>query len=551
MDTEVSHRSVLPSRIRGILKYSIYVARLLLAVAGLLLRMPMLLHDAFIRSAQSHPRKLFISDRSLGKRVTFRKALISVFALSRKLRLGRGSDESRCLGIMLPNSAGSVLAVLAGLVAGRVPVMINYATGAERNAAFAMRRCNLSTVITSERFLKKLECPRLDGMIYLEEIVAGLSRGDKLRAAARALVPRVLSGTSVSGQGENDAAAIVFTSGSEGDPKPVVLSHRNIEFEIDAMADVFGLKQSDSMLANLPFFHVFGLTVNLFIPATRGLTMATHVTPLDYSAICRTIREEGLTIAASTPAFWWGYLRASRVGDFETLRIAVVGADKCPDSLREECLELHGVVLREGYGATETSPVISVNLDGADRPGSVGRPLPGVTVRIENIETGDDCAPGVTGRVLVSGELVMKEYLDDPEATNRAVRAGWYDTGDLGYIDEDGFLWLAGRLTRCVKVAGEMVSLWRVEEILTRSLPPGGECCVVAVPDERRGSRIAAVVSCPVDERTVAKQMATELPRVAVPKTFIAVDELPKLGSSKVDFRAAARLAAEAIKETR
>jgi len=509
--------------------------------------LPVLLHHAFIRSARARPRKVFIADRSLRQRLTFRTALISVFALSRKFRTHPDSSESRLLGILLPNSAGSVLTILAALVAGRVPVMINYATGAERNTLFAKRRCGLSTIITSGTFLDKLACPRLEGMVYLEDISGGLSTVDKLKAAALALVPTPLAGRFVHRCDENDAAAIVFTSGSEGDPKPVVLTHRNIDFEVNAMVDVFHLEDRDAMLANLPFFHVFGLTVNLFIPATRGLTMATHVTPLDYSAICKTIREERLTIAAATPAFWWGYLRASRVGDFETLRIAVAGADKCPESLRTECMELHGVPLREGYGTTETSPVISANSSAADRPGSVGRPLPGVEVRIESVETGENCAAGETGRILVKGDLVMKEYLGDPEATMRAVRAGWYDTGDLGYLDEDGFLWLSGRLTRCVKVGGEMVSLWRVEEILDRFLPPGAVCCVVAVPDERRGSRIAAVVTCDVDERTVMQRMATELPRMAVPKTFVRVDEIPMLGSSKVDFRAAQRLAAASM----
>ncbi len=505
--------------------------------------MPVLLHHAFIRSARARPRKLFIADRSLGRRLTFRKALISVLALSRRLSVDTASGESRLLGVMLPNSAGSVLTILAALVAGRVPVMINYATGAERNASFAVRRCDLSTIITSERFLEKLDCPRLEGMVYLEDIAGSLAKSDKLMAAALAFVPTSLARALVHRCDENDAAAIIFTSGSEGDPKPVVLTHRNISFEVDAMAEVFHLEEGDSMLANLPFFHVFGLTVNLFTPATKGLTVATHVTPLDYSSICRTIREERLTIAAATPAFWWGYLRASRVGDFETLRIAVAGADKCPDSLRAECMELHGVALREGYGATETSPVISSNSDDGDRPGSVGRPLPGVEIRIESVETGEACPAGETGRILVRGDLVMKEYLGDPQATMRAVRAGWYDTGDLGYLDEDGFLWLSGRLTRCVKVGGEMVSLWRVEEVLDRFLPPGTACCVVAVSDERRGSRIAAVVTSDVDEREVVRHMAAELPRVAIPKMFIRVDEIPMLGSSKVDFRAAQRLA--------
>jgi len=238
-----------------------------------------------------------------------------------------------------------------------------------------------------------------------------------------------------------------------------------------------------------------------------------------------------------TPSFLWGYLRKSEPGDFKSLRLVVCGADKCPDALRQEFLERHGITLYEGYGTTETSPVISVNMPGNDRPGSVGKVLPDVEVRIENYETGKDCKPGETGRIMVKGALVMKGYFDDLEETSMRIRHGWYDTGDIGFSDEDGFLWHSGRLKRFVKIGGEMISLVKVENELERLLPEGASCCVVEVPDALKGAKIIAAVTRPLDEKMVLKQMAEQLPNLALPKEFVIIEELPRMGSGKIDFR--------------
>jgi acyl-[acyl-carrier-protein]-phospholipid O-acyltransferase/long-chain-fatty-acid--[acyl-carrier-protein] ligase len=425
--------------------------------------------------------------------------------------------------------------------------MINYATGAERNAEFAKRRCGFGTIVTSRVFIEKLGCPELDGMIYVEDILESLSGAAKLWATVRAALPAWFLRRLVHPGRDDQIAHIVFTSGSEGDPKPVCLTHRNIAFELEALKEVFGLTEEDSMLASLPFFHVLGLTANLWSPIYVGMAMATHVSPLEYARVAHTIRDEGITIAAGTPTFWWGYLRASEPGDFQTLRVAVVGADRCPDALRAGFTEKHELPLCEGYGATETSPVICVNTPETNKPGSVGKPLRGVEVRVEDVETGEECAVGESGRVLAKGDLVMDGYLNDREATTRAIRAGWYDTGDLGYLDADGYLWLTGRLTRCVKVGGEMVSLSHVERTLAALLPEDDSCCVVALPDPKRGSRIVAVLTGEHDESELTKKLAEELPRVAIPKEFVRVDEVPTLGGTKVDFRAAGELAASLL----
>ena len=209
------------------------------------------------------------------------------------------------------------------------------------------------------------------------------------------------------------------------------------------------------------------------------MTMVTYANPLDFQTISNIAREEKPTIMVGTPSFFWGYLNKSEPGDFKTLRLMVAGADKCPDALREGYMKKHGVTLLEGYGATETSPVISVNSHEFNRPGSTGKVIPNVQVRIENFETGEECKTREVGKILVKGDSVMKGYYDDPELTAEALVDGWYNTGDMGYFDEDGYLWHAGRFKRFAKIGGEMVSLVKVENTLEKFLPDGSIllCC--------------------------------------------------------------------------
>jgi len=206
-------------------------------------------------------------------------------------------------------------------------------------------------------------------------------------------------------------------------------------------------------------------------------------------------------------------------------------------SLSEAFRKKHEVEVLEGYGATETSPVIATNVPGANRPGSVGKPLANVQVRIRNYETNEDCAPGEVGKILVKGGGVMKGYFDDLEETSLRIRNGWYDTGDMGCLDEDGYLWHAGRLKRFVKIGGEMVSLVAVEEALLKMLSDGHECCVVEIPDARKGSKIVAATTQKLNRKHVLQHLADELPNIAIPKNFVVLTELPKMGSGKVDFR--------------
>jgi acyl-[acyl-carrier-protein]-phospholipid O-acyltransferase/long-chain-fatty-acid--[acyl-carrier-protein] ligase len=493
----------------------------------------MLLHHHFVRIAKQFENKLAIIDRTTDRRVTYGRALIASLILADKFQ----KYEKGFLGIMIPTSAGSALSILATLMSGRTPVMINYSTGAAQNCEYAQKKCAFKTIITSKALLEKINCPRVPGMIFIEDIMSNISILDKIKAALWTKLPIERLLAKIHQGHEDDNAIILFTSGSEKDPKAVQLTHKNISSNIDGLIKVYDFSSDDIFLANLPYFHVFGQTANLWLPLYYGMTIVTYANPLDFKNICNIVREEKITFVVGTPIFMWGYVRKSEPGDFASCRIMLAGADKTPDALRQEFLNKHNIHLLEGYGCTETSPAISVNTPTTNRPGSVGLPLPNVKVRIENYETGEECGVGEIGKILVKGDSVMKGYFDDFEATTLSIRHGWYDTGDMGYQDADGYLWHVGRLKRFMKIGGEMVSLIRVENVLEHLLPEGVTCCVVEVPDAVRGAKIVAAVTQKIDDKTILKKMAEELPNIALPKHFVVIDELPKMGSGKIDFR--------------
>jgi len=490
--------------------------------------------DSFVRTAKQHGSKPAIIDRATGDRVTYKGALLRSLILSRMME----RFEPGFIGVMIPNSAGAILTVVASVMSGRTPVMINYSTGAEHNCGVAQRRLGFRTIVTSRALLAKLKCPEVAGMVFIEDLAADIGRLAKVRGLVRSLLPagRVLA--SVYRCDADDPLVILFTSGSEADPKAVPLSHRNLLANVEGMHGVLEYGPKDTILANLPFFHVFGLNTGLWLPLVNGMTVVTVPNPLEFKAVCSAIREERVTMVVGTPAFLAGYLQKSEDGDFRTVRLLITGADKCPEGLRRGFWERHRLALLEGYGTTETSPVIAVNSPDRNRPGSVGRVLPNIEVRMEHYETGEPCRVGEIGKILVKGDSVMKAYFDDFEATALRMRHGWYDTGDMGYMDEDGYLWHVGRLGRFLKVGGEMVSLVQVEDVLERTLPPGVSGAALEVPDAVRGSRVIAAVTEGVDEKGVLAAMAESLPRLALPKAFVVVPELPRMPSGKTDYRA-------------
>jgi acyl-[acyl-carrier-protein]-phospholipid O-acyltransferase / long-chain-fatty-acid--[acyl-carrier-protein] ligase len=503
----------------------------------------MLLHQQFVRNAKKFGKKPAVIDKTTRKTINYSTALIGALILGSKFK----KYDKGFIGIMIPTSAGAALATVGALMAGRIPVMINYSTGAESNAKFAQKKCKFSTIITSKALLEKINCPLIEGMVLIEDIMESVSVGDKLKAAFISKLPVNMILGSISKGDEDDTATILFTSGSEKDPKAVQLTHRNIASNIESFGAYVDISESDVLLANLVFFHVFGLTVNLWVSFYYGMTMITYANPLDFQTVSNIAREEKPTIMVGTPSFFWGYLHKSEPGDYKSLRLMVAGADKCPDALREGYMKKHGVTLLEGYGATETSPVISVNTHEFNKPGSTGKVLPNVQVRIENLETGEECKTGEVGKILVKADSVMKGYFDDPEITAEALVDGWYNTGDMGFFDADNFLWHAGRFKRFAKVGGEMISLVKVENLLEKLLPVGVSCCVVEVADEKKGSYIVATVSEEVHKTELLRKMMLELPIIALPRQFVVIKDLPMMGTGKVDFRTVTKMVQEIL----
>jgi acyl-[acyl-carrier-protein]-phospholipid O-acyltransferase/long-chain-fatty-acid--[acyl-carrier-protein] ligase len=503
------------------------------------------LHQTFIRQAKRHASSIAIVDRNTRRTTTYGRALVGALLLARRFR--RYPDGY--VGIMVPNSAGSIVSILATLMAGKTPVMINYSTGASENAEYAQQKCTFHTIITSRALLEKLGCRLVPGMIFLEDMMEQVGRHEKLLAVLKSWLPASWLARLVHPGTLNETATILFTSGSEKAPKAVELSHRNLASNVESAMQCFKFTAEDRVLANLPYFHVLGLMANLWLPLSGGMRVVTYGNPLDFKTIVRIIREEEISLLVGTPFFLMGYLKQSRPGDMASVRAAVAGADKCPASLRKGFAEKHNIELLEGYGATETSPLASVNLPGRNKHGSIGRPVPGVQVRITDITTGEELPIGQEGNILVKGDLVMKGYLDDVEETSLKIKDGWYETGDMGMLDEDGYLWHRGRLKRFAKIGGEMVSLVQVESVIEKFLPDDIECCVVEVPDARKGAMIAVALNGKLNEQKLADSLKKELPAIALPRKYLFFEELPKMGSGKIDFRTTTEMVKTTLRE--
>jgi acyl-[acyl-carrier-protein]-phospholipid O-acyltransferase / long-chain-fatty-acid--[acyl-carrier-protein] ligase len=496
-------------------------------------RIGLMLQHRFIESALKNPNKIAFVDRTTGRDVTFQQSLIGSLILARRFRkLERGR-----IGIMLPTSSGAALAIAGSVMAGLTPVMINYSTGAKKNCQYAQQQCDFKTIVTARALLEKIGCPKLPNMVFIEEIMAGLSKAEKASGLLKSKLPKSILKRLCGRQDLQQAAVILFTSGSEKEPKAVQLTQKNILSNIDAFCDMMDIYSMDRLLAVLPYFHVFGLTINLWTPLCLGMTSITYANPLEFKNVATIIKETKPELLVGTPLFLEGYGRQAKPGDFSSVVLTVSGADKCPDSLRNLYRDKHQLEIFEGYGTTETAPVISVNPRDNNRPGSIGIPIPDTQVKIENYETGLQCATDEVGKILVKGDGVMKGYLNNIEESSMRIKSGWYDTGDLGYIDADGFIWHKGRLKRFVKIGGEMVSLVMVEEELNKLTPDEVECCAVELPDSKRGSLIVAVTSKTVDQSELKKRLAKEIPNLALPKKFVTVTDFPRMGSGKTDFR--------------
>src|SRR5439155_7702464 len=380
---------------------------------------------------------------------TFGNTLVASLLLSRVIR--RRSPNEANIGLLLPASAGGALANIAITLAGKVPVNLNFTAGPEA-MAIAIERCHIETVVTSKTFLAKAGIEPTNGMVFLEDLlrqVGGSAAKLRLYLAAFVLPARALNRLYVPEHDADQVATIVFSSGSTGDPKGVMLTHRNILANIDAASQLFQLTRSDVMLGVLPFFHSFGFTGTLWLPIAAGFGVAYHPNPMDAKTIGELALAHRASLMITTPTFAAAYLRKCRKEQFAHLRYAIVGAEKLREPVATAFREKFGVDLLEGYGCTEMAPIVAVSIpDVTDRgerqrgwqPGSVGHPLPGIAAKIVDPDTFEGPLFEREGLLLVKGPNRMAGYLGDPEKTNEVLRDGWYVTGDIATIDEGGFI---------------------------------------------------------------------------------------------------------------
>jgi acyl-[acyl-carrier-protein]-phospholipid O-acyltransferase / long-chain-fatty-acid--[acyl-carrier-protein] ligase len=482
--------------------------------------------------------------------------LIGSILLSSWMQKHRPNDSM--VGLLLPASAGGALANIAVYLAGKVPVNLNFTAGQEAMNA-AIRQCGVNTIITSRVFLSKAQLSEIPGMVFLEEIRETFTSIHKLLTMLAAfLIPsKALEYHYTKNQKSQDLAVVIFSSGSTGTPKGIMLSHRNILANIESVRQVIHFGPSDRIMGVLPFFHSFGFSVSLWLPIVSGFGVLYHPNPVDAKTIGETIQKYQATFLVSTPTFYAGYMRRCSVEEFSTLRYVIAGAEKLREQIRKAFKEKYGLDLLEGYGCTELAPVVSVNLpevvDGTERqighkPGTVGHPIPGVTVKVVDPDAGDSLPPGQEGLLLAKGPNVMLGYLGQPELTEQVLRDGWYVTADIASLDEDGFITITDRMSRFSKIGGEMVPHMKIEEVINTILGDAASV-VTAVPDEQRGEKLIAFYSrngMSADELW-EKLNRSDLPKLWIPKreNIHSIDTIPLLGSGKVDLKNVKCLAAE------
>ena len=522
---------------------------------------PDTLGSRFLRTAKRRWSSFAIAD-STGRELTFGRTLTASLLLARAIR--RLAPDDVNIGLLLPASVGGALANIAVIFAGKVVVNLNFTAGREAMDA-AIERCAISTILTSQTFLKKAGLEPMPGMVFLEDLLAGTSGVSRaaMLAAARLLPAAAVERLFTTVSRPDDLAAIIFSSGSTGVPKGVMLSHRNVLSNIDAATELFRLTADDVVLGVLPFFHSFGFTVTLWLPLLVGFGAAYHPNPTDAKTIGELAARYGATVLISTPTFCSAYVRKIQPEQFAKLRLAVVGAERLREGVAAAVHEKFGVELTEGYGCTEMAPVVAVNVPDASaqqqhargrgaQKGSVGRPMPGITAMVVDPDTGEGPLIGKEGLLLVNGPNRMAGYLGDPELTKQAFRDGWYVTGDIATIDADGFIRITDRLSRFSKIAGEMVPHMRVEEELQAIVHEPYTAVVTAVPDPAKGERLVALVTDPALSAQEAweRLSRSDLPKLWIPKRedIRFVESIPTLGTGKVDLRAVRQLASADVK---
>ncbi len=499
-----------------------------------------------------------------GEPLSNHKFITAVFRFSRLIH--KLSPEQN-IGLLLPTTTGGAITNMAVLCLGKTVVNLNYTASQEAMHA-AVKKANIQTIYTSSRFLKKLADRGIDikatfpdtQMYLLEELKEGIPKVSMLGTLLMVMLlpTRLLQTLYIRPVNMQGTATILFSSGSEGEPKGIELTHQNLAANSRQVADTLNTRENDVLMSILPTFHAFGLLASTLMPLSEGIPIVCHPDPTDVVNIAKGIAKYEGTVTFGTSTFFRLYVRNKRVHPLmlKSLRLVIAGAEKLNPDIREAFKIKFGKNILEGYGATETSPVAAVNVpDELDTtywkvqignvPGSVGMPLPGTSFRVVDPETLEELPTQEDGLILISGPQVMKGYLHAPEKTADAISVldgqRWYKTGDKGHLNKDGFLFIVDRYSRFAKLGGEMVSLTAVEEQVRKALADAElECVAVNIPDTRKGEKVVLLVAADLPGKTIRQKLIDQGTNpLMIPADYIQVDNIPKLGSGKTDFSTA------------
>ena len=513
-------------------------------------------------------RRPKVADSS-GAELTGAQLLLRSLIVRRLLRREVLADDERNVGMLLPPTVATVVANAALAVDGRVAVNLNYTLPADIMNRYCIRPAGIRHVLTSRKFMERFQFDLDAEVVYLEDLRDRVTRADKLLAAFQTWalpIPLLERQLRLGRLGTDDVVTIIFTSGATGEPKGVMLSHANIGSNLNAFSRVIDLRVTDVLVGSLPIFHSFGYTVTMWTALTLGPKGVYHPNPLEPRQVGKLSRDHGGTILISTPTFLRSYLRRCEPEDFAALQVVIAGAEQLPRELTDAFEKKFGVRPVEGYGTTELSPVVSCNIppgreegktSHGRKEGTVGQPIPGVSAKIVDRDTGENLGAGKSGMLLIGGPSVMKGYLGQPEATAKVIRDGWYVTGDVGEIDEEGFIRITGRESRFSKIGGEMVPHIRIEAAIGEALGFSGEelrVAVTSVPHATKGERLVVLhtgLGATTPGAVCRKLADAGLPPLWIPspESFHQIQEIPVLGTGKLDLRHVRQRAEEQFAE--
>lgn len=524
---------------------------------------------ALIQGFKKHGSRNSVVDGKDDNVRRFDQVFATALALAQVVK--RETKKER-VGIILPPGLGGLICNVAVLMAGKIPVNLNFTAG--RSAIdSAIRQGQIDRFLTADIFVRKMQSfpwPPMKQLILIERLLPKMKASIVKWLVLSKILPAALLAAvlGVSKKGGRKEALLLFTSGSSGEPKGVALTHRNIIANVMQFGSRLGMKSTDSILGCLPLFHSFGCTVTLWFPIIYGLHLVTYPTPLEVKKIAQLIEKFRVTLMLATPTFLRGYLRGVNRESLASIKLCVTGAEKLPSTVADAFETRFGKRVLEGYGLTETSPASNLNLPDPDplgdeesghawlpshRQGSVGHTLPGMALRITHPETGEPVSLHQSGMIWFKGANVFEGYLNDPKRTAEVLQDGWFRTGDIGRVDLDGFLYIEGRLSRFSKIAGEMVPHETVEETLVKAMGLENETtrkiAVVGVPDIDKGEALILLTSMPggpehqeiLDLRY--RLLDKGMPPLWIPKKMIRVSDIPVLASGKLDVQSCEKIA--------